>query len=131
MNRKTIGKKVRELRTQMGFTIISLGKKAGLSMAQISRLENGVQGFRAAPLDRLAEVLGVPPIYFFVEDEGTHTAKLTEELEAQGLKPSRKLRQALANAAFLRFAEKCATAFKARKKKLEKMEKAVERVAKL
>ncbi len=125
MDQKAIGKKIRELRTKMGFTTITLGKKAKLSIAQISRLENGVQGFREETLEKLAEVLGVPTIYFFVENKDAHTARLAEELEAQGLKPSRRLRQTLANAAFLRFAEKCATVFKARKKNMEKMSRAV------
>ena len=125
MDQKAIGKKIRDLRTKMGLTTVTLAKKAKLSQAQVSRLENGVQGFLAGTLQRLAKTLGVPPIYFFVEDEDTHTAKLAEELEARGLEPSAALRKALANVAFLRFVEKCAAAFKASKKDLEKMRRAV------
>ncbi len=42
MDRKTAGKKVRELRTRLGLRGSDLAKKAGLSQAQISRLERGL-----------------------------------------------------------------------------------------
>jgi transcriptional regulator with XRE-family HTH domain len=128
MDQKVIGEKVRQLRTKMGLTTITLAKKVRLSQAQVSRLENGLQGFRSATLVKFARALGVPPIYFFVKGEDTSTSKVAEELEDYGLTASRNLRKALANAAFLRFAEKCAKAFKAHKKNLVRMEAAVKRV---
>jgi transcriptional regulator with XRE-family HTH domain len=128
MDQKVIGEKVRQLRTKMGLTTITLAKKVRLSQAQVSRLENGLQGFRSATLNKFARALGVPPIYFFVKGEDTSTSKVAEELEDYGLTPSRTLRKALANAAFLRFCEKCARAFNAHKKNLVRMEAAVKRV---
>lgn len=128
MDQKVIGKKIRELRSKMGLTTVTLAKKVKLSQAQVSRLENGLQGFRSATLLRFAKVLGVAPIYFFVEGEDTSTARVAEELEGYGLTPSRNLRKALSSPAFLKFSEKCAKAFKAHKKNLVKMEKAVNRV---
>jgi transcriptional regulator with XRE-family HTH domain len=128
MDQKAIGKKIRELRSKMGLTTVTLAKKVKLSQAQVSRLENGLQGFRSATLIKFAKVLGVPPIYFFVEGAEASTTKVAEELDQVGLTASRGLRKALANPAFLRFAEFCAKAFKAHKKNLVKMEKAVKRV---
>lgn len=127
MNQKEIGHKIRELRSRQGLTTISLAKKVKLSQAQVSRLENGLQGFRSATLIKFAKALGVPPIYFFVEGEETSTVKVAEELDDYGLTPSKMLRKALANAAFLRFAEKCAKGFKAHRKNLLKMEAAIKK----
>ncbi|MHC4913961.1 MAG: helix-turn-helix domain-containing protein, partial [Planctomycetota bacterium] len=46
MDQKAIGRKIRELRSKMGLTTVTLAKKVRLSQAQVSRLENGLQGFR-------------------------------------------------------------------------------------
>ena len=128
MDQKAIGKKIRELRSRMGLTTVTLAKKVRLSQAQVSRLENGLQGFRSATLLKFARVLGVPPIYFFVEGEEASTTKVAEELETYGLTASKTLRKAMSNPAFLKFCENCARAFKGHKKNLIKMEKAVKRV---
>jgi transcriptional regulator with XRE-family HTH domain len=127
MNNLAIGRRVRDLRTKMGVTGKVLAKKVGLTQAQISRLENGVQGFRAGTLTRIARALGVPPIYFYLEDPEVQVAELLAELRAQGVKSSRALRKALAHPAFLRFAERCAESFKREKKSLERMDGAVRR----
>ena len=112
----------------MGLTTVTLAKKVRLSQAQVSRLENGLQGFRSATLIKFAKALDVPPIYFFVEGEDVSTNKVAEELEDYGLTASKGLRKALANPAFLKFAESCARAFRAHKKNLVKMDKAIKRV---
>ena len=44
MKPKDIGLTVKKLRTDLGMTTTDLAKKVGISQAQISRLENGVQG---------------------------------------------------------------------------------------
>jgi len=128
MDQKVIGQKIRELRSKMGLTTVTLAKKVRLSQAQVSRLENGLQGFRSATLLKFAKALNVPPIYFFVEGEETSTSAVAEELEDYGLTASRGLRKALANPAFLRFAEKCAKSFRSHKKNLVKMAEALKRV---
>jgi transcriptional regulator with XRE-family HTH domain len=127
MDPKAIGRKVRELRSKMGLTTVTLAKKVRLSQAQVSRLENGLQGFRSATLLKFCRVLEVPPIYFFVEGQDASTGKVTKELESHGLAASNTLRKALANAAFLRFAERCARAFKAHRKNLVRMEALIKR----
>jgi transcriptional regulator with XRE-family HTH domain len=128
LNSATIGQKIRELRSRMGLTTVTLGKKLRISQAQVSRLENGLQGFRSGTLTKIAKVLGVPPIYFFVEDERTATVEVAQDLGKRGLEPSLGLRKALANPAFLRFLEKCAEGFGKDRKKLDKIAAAVKRV---
>ena len=128
MDQKAIGKKIRELRSKMGLTTVTLAKKVRLSQAQVSRLENGLQGFRSATLLKFSKVLGVPPIYFFVEGEEASVSKVAAELEGTGLTATKNLRKALCNPAFLRFAEQCAKAFKAHRRNLVKMEKAIKKV---
>jgi transcriptional regulator with XRE-family HTH domain len=128
MDSATIGQKVRDLRSKMGLTTVTLAKKLRLSQAQVSRLENGLQGFRSGTLAKIAKVLGVPPMYFFIEDEQAATAGVVHDLDKRGLEPSRGLRKALSNPAFLRFLEKCARAFIKNQTKLDKMAAAIKRV---
>jgi len=127
MDQKSIGKKVRELRSRMGLTTVTLAKKVGLSQAQVSRLENGLQGFRSATLLKFCRVLDVDPVYFFIEGQDASAGKVTKELESRGLAPSLGLRKALANAAFLRFAERCARIHRAHKKNLVRMVQLIKR----
>jgi transcriptional regulator with XRE-family HTH domain len=128
MDSAAIGRKIRELRNKMGLTTVTLAKKVRLSQAQVSRLENGLQGFRSKTLDKFAKVLGVPPMYFYVEDEEAATVNMAQDLVKRGLAPSSGLRKALANPAFLRFLERCAKGFGKDKKDLDKMAAAVKRV---
>lgn len=58
---KAIGRRVHELMKQRGATTITLGKAVGISQAQVSRLQNGLQGFRSATLFKVALALGVDP----------------------------------------------------------------------
>ena len=128
MDQKEIGRKVRELRRTQGLTTVTLAKKLRLSQAQVSRLENGLQGFRSATLLRIAKVLGVPPIYFFLSSEEASAAEVAAKLETRELTPSKTLRKALANPGFLKFTEKCARAMKIHKKNLARMERAIRNV---
>ena len=58
---KKIGKKVRDMARERGATTITLAKAIGVSQAQVSRLENGLQGFRSATLLKISMALGVKP----------------------------------------------------------------------
>ena len=58
INEKAIGLMVSKLREKHGLTTTELAKRVGISQAQISRLENGKQGFRSSTLRRIAEALG-------------------------------------------------------------------------
>ena len=68
MSNREIGLRLTRLREARGLTTVTLGKKVGLSQAQISRLENGKQGFRSNTLVRLCESLGVPCFYLLMDD---------------------------------------------------------------
>jgi len=65
---KEIGANVRSIRTDLGMTTTELGRKVGVSQAQISRLENGQQGFRSATLVKIAKALKVPPFRLFMTE---------------------------------------------------------------
>ena len=66
MTDREIGLKVNKLRQEQGMTTTELAKRVGVSQAQISRLENGKQGFRSRTLARIGEALGVRPVYFYL-----------------------------------------------------------------
>jgi transcriptional regulator with XRE-family HTH domain len=68
MKSKDIGQTVKALRRDLGLTTTDLAKKVGISQAQISRLENGQQGFRSATLVKIAKALKVPPFRLFMTD---------------------------------------------------------------
>jgi transcriptional regulator with XRE-family HTH domain len=82
MNNRTIGLKVARLRKEQELTSAQLAERCGLSQPQISRLENGKQGFRSATLGRIAAALGVTPGYFFDGEE--------EQVQAQKQKQSQR-----------------------------------------
>jgi len=67
---KQIGLRVSKLREQQGLTTTALAERVGISQAQISRLENGKQGFRSSTLVKIAQALGVKPAHFWTEGEG-------------------------------------------------------------
>ena len=69
MKPKDIGTTVKALRTELGLTTTDLAKKVGISQAQISRLENGQQGFRSGTLVKIAKALKVPPFRLFMTDK--------------------------------------------------------------
>lgn len=89
---ETIGERVSNLRNRYGITTMELARKVGVSQAQISRLENGRQGFRTVTLEKIADALGVHLIYFFMDSDSL-------------------LYRALMNPKFLRAVEKGAVEF--------------------
>ncbi len=58
IDQKKIGLLVSRLREEQKITTTTLGQRAGISQAQISRLENGLQGFRSSTLRKIFEALG-------------------------------------------------------------------------
>ena len=69
MKAKEIGATVRAVRTERGLTTTKLADMVGISQAQVSRLENGQQGFRSGTLVRIAKALKVPPFRLFMTDK--------------------------------------------------------------
>ncbi len=78
MDSKKIGKKVQELRKARGMNSIEFARRLNLSQAQVSRLENGVQGFRSAVLGRICDVLGVEPITLLATSKAGEAAALLD-----------------------------------------------------
>jgi transcriptional regulator with XRE-family HTH domain len=64
-NQRAIGKAVKETRLKLGMTMTKFAKKVGVSQAQISRLEDGQQGFRTKTMQKIAEALGIPVVIYF------------------------------------------------------------------
>jgi ribosome-binding protein aMBF1 (putative translation factor) len=55
---RAIGLSLSRAREKRGMTTTEIAKKIGISQAQVSRLENGKQGFRSYLLPRFAKALG-------------------------------------------------------------------------
>jgi transcriptional regulator with XRE-family HTH domain len=119
MDYEQLGPRIRELRQRLGLRIIDLARKARLSMAQLSRIERGMQKLRSENVLRIARALGTSPAELLLEGNGNPG----RELERLGLAPSRTLRGAMAERVFLRFLERCARTARAHKKNLARMEK--------
>jgi len=69
MTNRDIGARASALRQERGMTTTELARRVGISQAQISRLENGLQGFRSGTLIKLAKALAKPPFYFMMNDK--------------------------------------------------------------
>lgn len=112
MDNKAIGHKITKLRNQLNLTTTELAKMVGISQAQISRLENGKQGFRSATLTKIAKALNVKPVFFFMEDgqEGP-TGKVSEAAAIYGAVAHPRLADALKSPHFLAVAEKAAEVY--------------------
>ena len=82
MTSRDIGFRMTRVREGRGLTTISLARRVGVSQAQISRLENGEQGFRSSTLVKIAEALGIPPFCLFMTDDEWETYQAG--LEARG-----------------------------------------------
>ncbi|MCB2185346.1 MAG: XRE family transcriptional regulator [Deltaproteobacteria bacterium] len=64
----TLGAKVRELRSQNGLTLQQVAEGAGCSAAYISQIEHDKVSPSIASLKKIASVLGVRIVDFFLED---------------------------------------------------------------
>ena len=64
-NQAAIGRAVKEARMAREISMTDFAKKVGVSQAQISRLEDGQQGFRTATMQKIAEALGLVVIIYF------------------------------------------------------------------
>ena len=124
MDNVAIGTKLHRLRKKLGYTTTSLAKKVGVSQAQISRLENGKQGFRSATLTRISKALGVKPVYFFLDEKDTGEARIAERLASYGISPSKRLVEALSRPGFRKWVERAAGLFEQDRAKFQAAAKA-------
>ena len=67
MTNRDIGARVKAVREARRITATDFSRRVGISQPQISRLENGLQGFRSDTLFKIAKALGRPPFYSFMK----------------------------------------------------------------
>ena len=82
MTSRDIGLRMTRVREGRELSTIGLARRVGISQAQISRLENGKQGFRSSTLVRIADALGIPPFFLLMRDDEWETYQAG--LEARG-----------------------------------------------
>ncbi|GAG46029.1 unnamed protein product [marine sediment metagenome] len=63
---KALGAFTNRLRVQLGMTTTTLSQRVGVCQPQISRLENGLRGFRSVTLAKIARALGFDVKVVFV-----------------------------------------------------------------
>lgn len=127
MDSKVIGRKVSALRGKLNMSATELARRVGISQAQISRLENGKQGFRSNTLNRIAKALSVKPIYFFLEEESAE-GSTAEGAPVYGIAAGGELVDALRSAEFVRVAELMASAYFDQKDAFKAIELAVKAI---
>jgi transcriptional regulator with XRE-family HTH domain len=62
-----VGRKVRALRLEKDLSQEKLGEALGLTFQQVQKYEKGTNRISAGRLQRIAEILGVPPSVFFAD----------------------------------------------------------------
>ncbi|WP_185740436.1 helix-turn-helix transcriptional regulator [Homoserinimonas aerilata] len=77
----TIGKRIRQLRTDRGMTLDALGAAIGRAPSQVSVLENGKREPRLSDLQTLAKALGVPLEQLLAAEAPSQRAGLEIALE--------------------------------------------------
>ena len=68
-----VAKRLRELRTQRGYSLRALADRSGLNINTLSLIENGKTSASVSTLQQLARALAVPITAFF-EEEPTESA---------------------------------------------------------
>jgi transcriptional regulator with XRE-family HTH domain len=112
MDNQAIGAKVAKLRAKLNLTTTELAKMVGISQAQISRLENGKQGFRSATLSKIASALEVEPVWFFLkEGEEGPTGRVSEAAATYAAVAHPRLAEAMKSPHFLALVERVAEAY--------------------
>lgn len=103
----SVGRKIRKLREEKGYTLIELGRKAGISYTHISEIERGNTCPSLKTVNKLAKVFQLPVTYFFTESSG-QSAKEPEIIEKKQQKKAESLIDTLKNGSLedLEFIEK-------------------------
>ncbi len=65
-----VGKRVKEIRTMRGLTQSNVADMLGISFQQLQKYETGANRVSASRMFELAQLLKVPPAYFFEGLEG-------------------------------------------------------------
>jgi|YNPNPStandDraft_1061719.scaffolds.fasta_scaffold50903_2 transcriptional regulator with XRE-family HTH domain len=87
-----VGRRIRMLREEKGFSLRDLEGKTGISRSMLSLYERGVSRFSAKNLEKIAEALGVTPEDLTEEWVSEETLKnLSRNFKAQLLKKASEL----------------------------------------
>ncbi len=121
---RRIGTLVSGLREEQGLTTTVLAERVGISQAQISRLENGRQGFRSGTLVKIAHALGVRPVYFFLNHKAGSAS--LDELPGKALKAPGRLGEALEHVEFMGLAEEAAAIYLDKREFFKAIEQAID-----
>ena len=65
-----VGSRVRMRRMLLGLSQEKLGEKLGVTFQQVQKYEKGMNRIGASRLQRIAEILEVPPSFFFEDAKG-------------------------------------------------------------
>ncbi len=84
-----IGQRVRERRVVLGLSQTALADGLGITFQQVQKYEKGFNRIAAGRLYGCAELLGVPPAYFFEGLEGSDTGTPDETRSDEALKLAR------------------------------------------
>jgi len=118
MDNRAIGRKMSELRGKLGMTTTELARRVSLSQAQVSRLENGKQGFRSDTLLRIARALDVQPYTIYMPEKAT-------QLEGAARRIGGTLRRALKDPQFVSLMEVIAEVRRKEPAKFQVVEKVI------
>ena len=95
-DRKFIGVKIRDRRTELGLTQEELAEVIGVTYQQLQRYENGKSSLNTDRLQAISNALDVPITYFF-QEPGEGKIKITESaypyISPEGKKFVRYLRK--------------------------------------
>jgi transcriptional regulator with XRE-family HTH domain len=83
MNEQNISKNIRKLRTQAGFALTSIAKKANLTKSTLSKIETGQTSPPISTLIRIARAINVPIADFFAEEDKEPEYVLTRKGQGQ------------------------------------------------
>ena len=94
----TTGEKIKMLREQRGYTLEELGKRVGVGKSTVRKWETGfIENMGRDKIASLADVFGVSPNYFILEDEKMPTTpkdgEREEEYEESDLESIKLLRK--------------------------------------
>lgn len=107
-----IANRVRAARAKLGLTTTDLAETIGMSQAQISRLENGMQGFRSGTLHKIADALHVSARFLVAGDHKTSPASVIKEPEFYGPGMPKEVVTALQSEGYRKFLMKSVKIFK-------------------
>jgi len=98
-----IGNRMRAIREEKGLISTDLAQMVGMSQAQISRLENGKQGFRSATLHKIADALKVKAVFLINGEQKASPASMVRDVSFYGPGMPKEVVEALSSAKYEAF----------------------------